>query len=57
MYVRVKIWITKQNMVFGYKCRPALLAMWSKPLPVTASYLSPSSRFESHPGDVRKLHH
>ena len=41
------MWITKQNMVFGWKCGPALVAMLSKVLPLTASCLS-STRFESH---------
>ena len=34
---------------------PALMAQWSKTLPLTATCLSPLSGFESHPGHVRKL--
>ena len=35
--------------------RPALTAVWSKAWPLTASCLSPLSRFESQSGHVRKL--
>ena len=35
--------------------RPALITMWSKDLPLTASCLSPLSGFESHSGYVKKL--
>ena len=31
------------------------MAVWSKALPVTAYCFSPLSRFESHPGHVRRL--
>ena len=34
---------------------PALTAVWSKALPLTASCLSLLSGFESHPGHVRQL--
>ena len=34
---------------------PALMAMWSKVLSLTASCLSPLSGFESHPRHVTKL--
>ena len=34
---------------------PALMAVWSKALPLTASYLSPLPGFESRPERVRKL--
>ena len=34
---------------------PALVAVWSKALPLTASCLSPLPQFKSRPGNVRKL--
>ena len=34
---------------------PALTAVWSKALPLTARCLSPLPGFESQPGHVRKL--
>ena len=34
---------------------PALLAEWSKAMPMTLCWMPPLSRFESQPGHVRKL--
>ena len=38
-----------------YARGPALMAMWSKALPLIASCLSPLSGFESHPGHMRNV--
>ena len=39
----------------AYIIGPALMAVWSKALPLAANYLSPLHGFESRPRHVRKL--
>ena len=57
IYLAQNVPILKQRtfMMAYINGGPALMAMWFKALPLTASCLSPLPRFESHPGQVIRL--
>ena len=45
----------KLSRMASSRSENAMMAVWSKALPLTASCLSPLFGFESHTGHVRKL--